>query len=907
MNGAKILAASFGLSLFVWLIPSSIEIAAWTRGGISRIALLAPLYTLWIALASAAMLAAALWAIGGAGGRPARAHIVAPLAALWLVCVPFAPWLPDRFPLLLVFAGPLRWAIAAAAALTVVVRLARAVHVGGGIWTFGRAWLSRAGARTVFVVSLVLFLAAGLRSLEVIGLGGDEPHYLVITHSLLVDRDLQIENNHARGDYRAFFAGDLKPDYLQRGVNGEIYSIHAPGLGVLMLPGYALAGSAGAVATICLLAAAAAALVFEAAFLMAGPLVAWATWAACCLSAPFIPHAWALYPEIPGALIAACVVVWALRAAPAGVSAWLARGALVAVLPWLHTKFAVLLAAFTLWMLVELRWRIKESAAFLAPIAVSGAAWLSFFYVIYGTFDPQAPYGGHVAQFIHMSNIPRSLLGLLADQKFGLFVYAPVYLAAIAGAWMLLAGRGALAPDLLERRRQRTFAWFLIGTAAGYAAGLGREYMWWGGSSAPARFFVPIVPVLAPMVAVSFAGAQRAGRSAVVAVLASIGVLISLAAAAGRDPYLFFSDPHGVSRLFAWLQGSAPLTAAFPTFTDENWTAPLVRLLPWIVALAAAAAVALAGRARSRYASLVSAFAAFLIVAAITAAPVSADAKLEAATRGRATLMNAFDPERLRGFDYASRSKLTPAQWISATGITIELDPSEPADGYGRLTQPLALPPGAYTAAVWFQGARERDGDLLLTAGNGQILRRVAGPLPNPTRLAFELPLAVPGVTVQLTEVRTAQQAVRVEIVPDTLVPASRRLAGEVRGVEPIAGPPNAYMDYLDDHSYPEGGVFWTRGTDRATVAVAPAGAHEIVLTLHVGPNAGTVHLSIGDERRDLQLRAEETRDLSIAPPPGARYVVIAAQAPADFRPSDVDPSSSDTRRLGVQIRVSAR
>ena len=45
----------------------------------------------------------------------------------------------------------------------------------------------------------------------------------MITESLLRDRDLQIENNHRRGDYRSFFPGDLRPDFLARGQNGRIY------------------------------------------------------------------------------------------------------------------------------------------------------------------------------------------------------------------------------------------------------------------------------------------------------------------------------------------------------------------------------------------------------------------------------------------------------------------------------------------------------------------------------------------------------------------------------------------------------------------------------------------------------------------------------------------------------------
>jgi hypothetical protein len=84
--------------------------------------------------------------------------------------------------------------------------------------------------RRATVIAALLTGVIGLATLWSIGgrlPGGDEPHYLVITQSLLRDGDLRIENNHTQGDYAEYFGGTLRPDFINRGQDGEIYSIHA--------------------------------------------------------------------------------------------------------------------------------------------------------------------------------------------------------------------------------------------------------------------------------------------------------------------------------------------------------------------------------------------------------------------------------------------------------------------------------------------------------------------------------------------------------------------------------------------------------------------------------------------------------------------------------------------------------
>ena len=84
--------------------------------------------------------------------------------------------------------------------------------------------------------------------------------HLIVAQSLIQDHDLQVENNYQRGDQLAYYPAALTPDYLRRGVNGQIYSVHAPGLPFLIAPLFAMSGYIGVRIALLVVSAAATAL-----------------------------------------------------------------------------------------------------------------------------------------------------------------------------------------------------------------------------------------------------------------------------------------------------------------------------------------------------------------------------------------------------------------------------------------------------------------------------------------------------------------------------------------------------------------------------------------------------------------------------------------------------------------------
>jgi hypothetical protein len=157
---------------------------------------------------------------------------------------------------------------------------------------------------------------------------------------------------------------------------------------------------------------------------------------------------------------------------------------------------------------------------------------------------------------------------------------------------------------------------------------------------------------------------------------------------------------------------------------------------------------------------------------------------------------------------------------------------------------------------------------------------------------------------VGVADRRVAEAVSRFEIVPVAVVPALERQDIPVRSIESLDARAGAYLIYTDEHAYPEGPVFWSRGTAETMLWVAPAGAAKMMLKLSTGPKSGDITVSVAGQSKTVAMQGGEVRDVAFDLPPGRQVVPLTVQSTVMFRPAEVDPKSTDMRGLGCQVRI---
>ncbi|HEX7019388.1 MAG TPA: hypothetical protein VF159_05235 [Gemmatimonadaceae bacterium] len=428
------------------------------------------------------------------------------------------------------------------------------------------------------LVALVILAVWGLMTHGTYAGTGDEPHYLMIAHSLAFDGDLDLTNDYR--DATLIGGGALLPERHAIPRDGRLRPVHDIGMPLLFVPVVRVAYPVARVLAdrlpasllraarlnaslllrhqISLVMALLTALLARELLLVLTALggrhpFVWALLFA--LSPPVLSHAFLFFTEIPTAL-GAFIVFRRLTVAPvAGWRAAVACGILAGFLWLIHVRNIGLVAGLVLVAAMAVRERrISRTmfGAFVAGVLAMLAARTLVTYVIWGTLvtTPHAAIGGaNGITAVARETVVRAT-GLLFDREYGLLAYAPIYVLACPGLvvlWRSARGITAAAVTLI--------ACYLLPILLPMI----NVHGWTGGWTPAARFLVPIVPLLWLGV---FALATRATSIGRLLATALVVMQIAIDAYVWQFPKTLWNDGDGVS--------SVPWTTWLPSWTDAD-------------------------------------------------------------------------------------------------------------------------------------------------------------------------------------------------------------------------------------------------------------------------------------------------------------------------------------------------
>ena len=330
-----------------------------------------------------------------------------------------------------------------------------------------------AAAICASVTLLAALLAFWWSTTDRITLTGDEPHYLIVTASVLRDGDLDIGNNYAEDARTREIYGPVEVRHSV-GRDGREWPSHTPGISVLLVPAFALAGGLGARLMLCLLII---------------PILGWACWrwldgrapprdaalavAGVLLCPVVLLGAGQIYADLLSGAIILALAVWLWNGAGRGEAAasapvsreerspvgWALFGLGAGLLPWLHVKnlaTAGLFGLFAAWQVWRHgswrgptarreRWGYAAGAALTSPrprhvpLVRDGDPW------------PAARWSGSSMTDTPYLRVVEMLIGRHLDQSHGLFWHQPLFFPGlVALGWMI------------RRRHPLTIPWLLL-------------------------------------------------------------------------------------------------------------------------------------------------------------------------------------------------------------------------------------------------------------------------------------------------------------------------------------------------------------------------------------------------------------------------------------------------------------
>jgi len=351
--------------------------------------------------------------------------------------------------------------------------------------------LEKVSVRPVVIIFLILVFAGivlmqnskFIRQNEVTG---DEPEYIMLCRSIIDDRDFNLEIDQATGVCSEFMSGRFQ-------LRGK--SIRPPGLPVFLVPAY-LAGRylpwPGLPFALYLWMGLLYVWLSAEFFLLIQaasnrPRLAWLTTMVAFLLPPLAPYAFQVYPELPAAVL----LLRLFRREFYGSSdrERISDGLFLALIPLFHQKYMFLFVMsglhLALGVFLNNRKNITNWLALIVPSAASLIFLSVFFGRRFGIWLPTAPYSVNDSLLTNLFTMQtlKIIIAQFIDRKWGLLAICPILLF--------------LLPGIVTLGRRRPWVWFWwLATCSGFIVLLSAYPLWWGGFSPPARFLIPIVPLL---------------------------------------------------------------------------------------------------------------------------------------------------------------------------------------------------------------------------------------------------------------------------------------------------------------------------------------------------------------------------------------------------------------------------
>ena len=386
---------------------------------------------------------------------------------------------------------------------------------------------------------------------------GDEPWFLLVTHSIAYDFDLDLANNYRDRDSLTFMPRAIGPQPGDREAeDGAIYSRHGFLLQAVLAPAYRLAGRTGGLIVIAALAALSAWVLLGLTAFSQDPRARLIVYLAFSFTAPFLIYSQQVWAEVAAVLLAVAAYRWIgllaggrEDAAPgdtgsfAGAGArrgiWLLLALSLTLLPLLKLRLALVSAALALTCVLRLEPRLRTRGLVLLTLVLgpAGGLVLWFNHARSGNVLGMHSWSELLLSRESAVKLPLGLNGLFFDLAYGLVACAPIWLLLFPGvvaAW--------------RSNRRLLFEVALIAVPTLLLTASRRE--WYGGWSPPFRYPLVALPFLALLLAPLFERRFR-GDHAVAATTSDGGgpsagirvVALILALLTGALVVLFVVEP----------------------------------------------------------------------------------------------------------------------------------------------------------------------------------------------------------------------------------------------------------------------------------------------------------------------------------------------------------------------------